>query len=47
MNVPKSAPRIKGIAFLRLMRRATARGTSKLIVMLDEKTIAVSIAPIT
>ena len=46
VNVPKSAPKIKGIAFLRLIKRATAKGTNKLIVMLEENTIAVKPTPI-
>ena len=45
-NVPKSAPRMNGIAFLRLISLATANGTKSEIVILDEKTIAVRIAPI-
>ena len=46
VNVPKFAPRIKGIAFFKLIKRATAKGTNKPIVMLEEKTIAVNITPI-
>lgn len=46
VNVPRSAPRMNGIAFFRLIRRETANGTRSPIVMLDEKTIAVKIIPI-
>ena len=39
VNVPKLAPRMKGIAFFKLIKRATARGTSNPMVILDEKTV--------
>ncbi len=45
VNVPRSAPIMKGIAFLRLMILATARGTNNPIVILDEKRIAVRKTP--
>ncbi len=45
VKVPRSAPSMKGIAFFRLMSLATARGTSKPIVILEEKTMAVSATP--
>jgi hypothetical protein len=43
--VPKLAPIIKGIAFFKFMSLATAKGTKRLIVMLEEKTIAVRKTP--
>lgn len=46
MNVPNLAPRINGIAFFRLINLDTVRGTSKPIVMFEEKTAPVKIAPI-
>ena len=45
VKVPRSAPRMKGIAFLRLKRRAIARGTRRPIVMLEENRIAVKKRP--
>lgn len=45
VNVPRSAPRINGIAFFRLINLATASGTNSPIVMLDEKTSPVITAP--
>ena len=42
---PKSAPRIKGIVFFRLINLEVARGTKSPIVIEDEKTIPVKITP--
>ena len=46
VNVPRSAPKMNGIAFFRLIKRDTANGTKSPIVILDEKTIAVNVNPI-
>ncbi len=46
VNVPKFAPRIKGIAFFKLIKRATANGTNNPMVMLEENTIPVNTAPV-
>ena len=43
--VPRSAPRINGIAFFKFIRRAIASGTNSPIVIPDEKSIAVRKAP--
>jgi len=44
--VPKSAPNMKGIAFLRFINLATASGTNNPIVILEENTSAVTNRPI-
>ena len=43
--VPKLAPIIKGKAFLKFIILETAKGTNRLIVILEEKTIAVKKTP--
>ena len=45
VEVPKSAPRIKGIVFFKLIRRELARGTKSPIVIDDENTIPVKTTP--
>ena len=46
VEVPSLAPKMKGIAFFKLIKRATARGTNNSIVMLEENTTAVKRVPI-
>ena len=45
LAVPRSAPRINGIAFFKLINRIAAKGTNRPIVMLEENKIAVNITP--